>query len=86
MRPSKSIRVLGDSAVDRAKRVIVARLPDGQPTVDEVAAEMLLSGRSLQRRLREEGTTFRGVMSEVRRDLADGKISAAYARRWHRFE
>jgi AraC-like DNA-binding protein len=33
-----------------------------------------MSARSLQRRLREEGTTFRNLVDEVRRDLAQDYI------------
>jgi AraC-like DNA-binding protein len=50
-------------------------LADGSPTASSVARRMRMSMRTMQRRLDEEGTTFRRVLEGVRRDLA-----RAYAR------
>jgi len=52
------------------KRVLheVLRTDDAQ--VDLVAKRLGLTGRSLQRRLKDEGTSFQTVREEVRRELA----------------
>ncbi len=42
----------------RVREVIVRRLPDGGPRRDEVASELHMSERTLQRRLEEEATSF----------------------------
>lgn len=49
--------------------------------VERIAAKLALTARSLQRRLRDEGTTFQAVREGVRRELAsrylDGDLSFA---------
>ena len=54
----------------QVKRVLheVLRTDDAQ--VDLVAKRLGLTGRSLQRRLKDEGTSFQTVREEVRRELA----------------
>lgn len=42
----------------------------GTPTIEEVAANLNSSPRTLQRKLREEGITFQGLTDEVRKSLA----------------
>ncbi|MEM7436461.1 MAG: AraC family transcriptional regulator ligand-binding domain-containing protein [Myxococcota bacterium] len=48
-------------------REIGSLLSEGQGTVNEVAASLHLSSRTLQRRLREQGTTFRDILEARRR-------------------
>jgi AraC-like DNA-binding protein len=45
--------------------------PQAMPGIDEVAAGLHLSTRTLRRRLTEEGTSFRALAEEVRRGLAE---------------
>ncbi len=54
----------------RVGRTVWKHLSEGQPTVASVARELGLSSRTLQRRLREEGTTFARVVDDLRRQLA----------------
>jgi AraC-like DNA-binding protein len=42
----------------------------GEPSLEEVAARLRQSPRSLQRHLQQERTSFRAVLDDVRRDLA----------------
>jgi AraC-like DNA-binding protein len=38
--------------------VIIRRLPDGEPRRDQIAGELCMSERTLQRRLEDEATSF----------------------------
>ena len=54
----------------RVKRVL-KRLLDGQfPDIHEVAKELGMSSRTLQRRIAEDGSSFRQLLSDARRELA----------------
>jgi AraC-like DNA-binding protein len=55
----------------RAREVIIRRLPDGEPRRDEVASELCMSERTLQRRLEEEATSFIQLLDGTRRELAE---------------
>jgi AraC-like DNA-binding protein len=50
--------------------VIALLLPNGQARLDSVAAQLGAAPRALQRSLEAEGTTFAGLLGEVRRELA----------------
>ncbi|MBV8652752.1 MAG: helix-turn-helix domain-containing protein, partial [Alphaproteobacteria bacterium] len=54
----------------RAREVIIRRLPDGEPHRDQIADELRMSERTLQRRLEEEGTSFVQLLDDTRRELA----------------
>jgi len=54
----------------RAREVIIRRLPDGEPRRDQVANELCVSERTLQRRLEEEATSFGQLLDDTRRELA----------------
>jgi len=49
---------------------IIEQLPDGLPRQDDIAGTLNVSLRSLQRRLKEEETSFKGLMEDTRKDLA----------------
>src|SRR5262245_40802091 len=55
----------------RVREVIIRRLPDGEPTRDQVASELCMSERTLRRRLEEEATTFIQLLDDTRRELAE---------------
>jgi AraC-like DNA-binding protein len=50
--------------------VVLPRLSQGVPSLDDVAAVLGLSSRTLSRRLAEAGLTFRQVLETLRQDLA----------------
>jgi len=52
----------------RAK--IIEGLPDGSPSQEDIAQTLNTSLRSLQRRLRDEDTNFKNLLSETRQQLA----------------
>lgn len=57
------------------KRAIAKLLPRGAPSVEQVAAELVTSGRTLQRRLQESGTRFSEVVAGVQRELSLGYLA-----------
>ena len=59
-----------DTFARRTGRSIWRQLSEGQPTLDGVAREIGVSSRTLQRRLREEGTSFAEVVESLRRQMA----------------
>ncbi len=55
---------------DRVRAVLLEALPAGESSMDEVSHKLAVSKRTLQRRLREEATTFQSVLNATREDLA----------------
>lgn len=55
---------------DRVKVAVRARLPDGSPELDDVAAELRLSAQLIQRELHHDGLSFKTLVEQTRRDLA----------------
>jgi AraC-like DNA-binding protein len=67
---------------DRVRRLLWSSLSDGVPDLTEVARRLAMSPRTLQRRLRDEGTTFADVLTEFRQDMArpllrDGQLAVS---------
>jgi AraC-like DNA-binding protein len=60
--------------VSRVKKAIVHDLPSGTPNEADMAKRVFVSSRTLQRKLADEGTTFRKLLLEVRRELAEKYI------------
>lgn len=54
----------------RVRAAVMAQLGQGEPVAETIAAQLLMSLRSLQRRLAEEGTSFEALLDELRRVLA----------------
>lgn len=67
-------RLNKEKIVPRVKAVIIDHLPSGNVSDEQVAAELNMSTRALQRKLHDKGTTFKGVLTEVRQELADKYI------------
>ena len=51
------------------------RLETAAPTLAEVARDMAINARTLQRRLKEEGTSFSELFDDLRRDQALSALS-----------
>lgn len=64
-------RSLSEQVVLELKR----SLPSGRPDVNEVARRMGMSERTLQRRITEEGRSFRELLVEARRELGHRFLS-----------
>ena len=54
---------------EQVKILIKRRIASGKPDIDEVARELGMSERSLQRRIAEHGASYRGLVDEARREL-----------------
>ena len=61
-----------DASLERRVRTQISRaLSQGIPTLSEMAAQLGMSVRTLQRRLSDRGYSFQTVVDESRRDLAE---------------
>ncbi len=58
------------STAARVRRHLAQHIPEGLPSLADVARAMKLGERSLQRRLADEGTAFDTLLDDVRRELA----------------
>ncbi len=63
-------RIDRSDIVIRVKTLLIRELPSGQVTEEAIAKDLNMSQRTLQRKLREEGTTYKELLDETRRDLA----------------
>ena len=59
-------RTIGEQVKGILKRLLAGQRPE----IGDVAKELRLSSRTLQRRLTQEGATFQKLMEEARRELA----------------
>lgn len=59
-----------DVISDRVKSVLKRLLASGRPELGHVARDLGMSERTLQRRIGDEATTFRTLLSEARRELS----------------
>jgi AraC-like DNA-binding protein len=60
------IEIKKGDIVQQIQSVIIENLPSGNVTDNLIARELNLSERSLQRKLKEKGTSFRAVLDNVR--------------------
>ncbi|UZE96225.1 AraC family transcriptional regulator [Alkalimarinus alittae] len=59
-----------DQFVDKVTMAISTHLQSGEVSLGHIAATLALSERQLQRKLKEEGLTYQGVLDETRKSLA----------------
>jgi AraC-like DNA-binding protein len=64
-----------ESAIDAVRGVLSRELCDGEPTLEHVASRLHMSVRTLHRRLEDEGASFRRVLADARRELAERHLS-----------
>ena len=70
----EKLRDLGQrypNLVDRVRRCLWSMLPGAKPELSSVAAQLGMSPRTLQRRLRDTGTSFSAVLEELRREMSE---------------
>ncbi len=58
------------TVADRVRGALLELLPSGDPNLGAVAGKLAVSTRTLQRRLRAEGSNFRRVLDATREELA----------------
>ncbi|MDP1937947.1 MAG: helix-turn-helix transcriptional regulator [Hylemonella sp.] len=58
------------SLAERVRACLLERLPAGGANMAQVAARLLMSQRSLQRRPSDEDQSFQGILRQVRMELA----------------
>lgn len=63
------------SLSDQIKILIQRRIASGKPDIADVARELGMSERTLQRRITEQGSSYRGLLDEVRRELGRHLLS-----------
>ena len=56
--------------INRARSLLIDELPTGRVTEALLAERLNMGQRTLQRRLREQDETFRGLLTKVRKDMA----------------
>lgn len=61
---------------ERVRACLLELLASGHYSMTYIASKLAISTRTLQRRLRQEGTTFQEVLDELREDLARHYLSA----------
>ncbi len=59
----------GHSVLDRARALLARQLPEQGIELEQLAAQLALSPRTLQRRLREAGLSFSQLVDETRQQL-----------------
>ena len=59
---------------DRVREVLLELVPNGAPTIEQVAKRLGQSARSLQRHLREESTSLTTILDDMRRDISQAAL------------
>jgi AraC-like DNA-binding protein len=59
-----------EALTERVRRALAAELAGGTPTVAHLAPRLHMSERTLERKLESEGTTFSGILADLRKGLA----------------
>jgi AraC-like DNA-binding protein len=60
--------------VARTRGAIFEELPSGEASLEKTAATLNMSSRNLSRKLAERGESFKGLLAEIRRELAEKYI------------
>lgn len=59
-----------ESTSQRAKSALLELLPSGESSMEQVAHRLVMSKRTMQRRLNDEGSNFQMVLKATREELA----------------
>jgi AraC-like DNA-binding protein len=52
------------------QRALASRVADGNATIDGIARQLAISGRTLQRRLAAEGVSYQQLLDDARKEAA----------------
>jgi len=64
-----------EGIVGEVRRLTTAELKGGRPTLEHVSGLVSMSGRTLQRRLKQEGTSFGELLDWLRRGMAQAYLA-----------
>ena len=64
------------SFVERVRAAVEPRLASGSPGIEDIAAELRMSARSVRRRLKDERTTYRKTLDDLRCEIALRELDA----------
>ncbi|MEJ1242445.1 AraC family transcriptional regulator [Chryseolinea sp. T2] len=67
--------------VYRIRQLLVEEFRGQIPTIEEISSQLSMTPRTLQRKLAEQGTSFRTVSLQFRKDLAEQLFKAGTARK-----
>ena len=59
-----------NNQISQIREIIINNMPSGNVTVEQVAGELGMNGRKLQRLLQDRETTFLSLLNDTRMDLA----------------
>lgn len=76
---SRLLALQGGSLVARVREAVSRQLARGDPRREQVAAELRMSERTLQRHLSDLGTSFQDVVDDTRREMARRLLEAGSA-------
>jgi AraC-like DNA-binding protein len=65
------------SSRDRVRACLIEMIASGEYSMTAVSSNLAISNRTLQRHLRQEGTTFQKVLEELREELARHYLSTS---------
>lgn len=68
-----------ESFASQVGRMIVESLPDGVPSIVEIATRLDTSERTLRRRLSDEKTSFDELLANLQRERAEALLAGPYA-------
>lgn len=63
-----------NDVVGRVKSQIFEQLPSGKASINDIAGKLNLSVRTLRRKLKESGTSFKDLLADTRRELGQRYI------------
>jgi AraC-like DNA-binding protein len=73
-------RGTGATLTDRLRPIVSLQFSTGEPSLRAAAHKMAMSPRSLQRRLSEEGTSWRDVVDALRRERVEALLASGLSR------
>jgi len=69
---TEHLKRLGNTRTSyKTREIIIRHLSGGEPLRGDIAKELCMSERTLQRRLQVEGTSFQDIVDATRRELAE---------------
>jgi len=69
-------RIERDDIQARVREALLRRLEGSEPSQEEIAEQLYMSARTLQRKLGDSGTTYKELLDDTRRALALAYLSA----------